>query len=359
MKIKELNAPFIVGDVGSNLFTSQNPDDNLIMARRHIHDGAKCGLSAIKFQMFTDKELYGMEGPNRYRLPPEWLPDLAAYAATQGVEFMCTGFSPEGYNFIDAFVNVHKIASSEMKHVGILVEVAKTNKPVLISNGGAHEDEVRAITNFLFNLGKEPKDDFGFLECVANYPADPSDYNLRVLSEKVKVERQSLNSEGTEWAVVCPYVGISDHTLTNTTASTSVGLGARVFEKHFSAFDHPWGDDTIRTPDYPVSIGPIAMTQYVKDIRASFKALGTGKKVPRGTERDMTLRHRRRLKITQPTKRGDMLFFGKNFGAYRSLTEDPTAGPPEQHARFEEAVALKDLSPGDPVWDTTAQVRDI
>lgn len=350
MKLNDLRKPFIICDVGSNWATNSNPTDNLIMAKRHIYDSAKCGADAVKFQFYTDKELYGMEGPNKYHLPSTWIIDLAAYAAENNIEFMCTAFSEDGYRFINAFVNIHKVASCEMKHVEILKELARTNKPFLISTGGANEGEVTACANYLYGMGKEPREDFAFLECVANYPADPSDYNLRVLEHKDEIE---------DMVVKC-YTGVSDHTKSNVVAITAVGLGATIFEKHFTAFDHPWGDHLyggddrqVMTPDYPVSIGPIAMTQYVRDIRQAFKSLGNGKKVAAGSEREMTLKWRRRLKVTESIKEGQILKFGKNFGIYRSITEDTTAGAPEHWQKFDGGIAKKDLEPGDPVWVTT------
>jgi sialic acid synthase SpsE len=345
MKLNDLKAPFIIADAGSNWCTTNNPSDNLIMAKRHIHDAAKAGCSAVKFQYFTDKELYGMEGPNKYHLPSDWLIDLAAYASSQSIEFMCTAFSEDGYRFINAFVNIHKVASSEMKHVEILKELARTNKPFLISTGGAHEQEVQGISQYLFGMAKEPRADFAFLECVANYPADPSDYNLKVLETKITVI-----SENDEMAI-CPYIGVSDHTKSNVVALTSVGLGAKIFEKHFTAFDQAWA----QTPDMPVSIGPVAMSQYVQDIKTAFKALGDGRKVPRGTEKDMTMRWRRRLKVIEPIKEGQILKFGKNFGIYRSIKEDAVAGPPEMWKAFDGLTVNKDLEPGDPVWHSTVE----
>lgn len=327
--LSELPVPFIIGDVGSNWCISSNPEDNLIMAKRHIFDGSRAGLNAVKFQLFTDKELYGFEGPNKYSLPREWIPELAAYATHCGVEFMCTAFSPEGYRFIDPFVNIHKVASCEMKHVEILDTLATDTlallqKPILVSTGGAHHEEFETVERHLDGC------DWAFLECVAHYPAEPSNYNLSVLKNP-------------------RFVGISDHTRTDIVALASLGLGARVFEKHFKSL---YG---ILTPDASVSLGPTEMADYVNSLREGVSALGDGIKRTRSCEKDVILRHGRRLKVINPIKQGEKLQMNVNYGIYRSLINDPEAGPPEAWEQFNGGIAKRDLEPGDPVWTSTVQ----
>ncbi|MFH4176492.1 N-acetylneuraminate synthase family protein, partial [Acinetobacter baumannii] len=56
------------------------------------------------------------------------------------------------------------------------------------------------------------------LHCVSGYPAPAEDYNLLTMVDMAK----SFNVP----------VGLSDHTLDNTTAITSVALGAGLIEKH-------------------------------------------------------------------------------------------------------------------------------
>lgn len=342
MKLQDLPKPFIIADVGSNWYNSPNESDNLIMAKRHIYDAQKCGVNAVKFQLFTNEELYGMSSPkpNQYSLPRSWIPELAAYCSQVGVEFMCTAFSPEGYQFIDPFVNYHKVASSEMKYLAAYRVLVGMKKPILISTGGAHESELFWLSELLQKERLQPGIDFGFLQCIAAYPAKEEDYNLNVLKRN-------------------GYVGVSDHTKTNVVALTSVGLGVIIFEKHFASVLPTWGIDPIKVdykmhghmgPDIPVSIPPYEMTQYVQDIKKAFSALGHGRKMALPSERDMTMRHRRRLKVTAEIKTGDVLEYGKNFGAYRSIAEDGEAAGPEAEATFAGARAKKDMKPGDPVW---------
>lgn len=346
MTLKDLASPYVIADVGSNWKTSNNQSDNLIMAKRHIHDAARIGVNAIKFQLFTDQELYGMAGPNKWSLPSAWLPDLAAYAAAQGIDFMCTAFSPLGYATVDPFVNLHKVASAEMNHLGILNRLVSLEKSFLISTGAAHYLEIESCASYLFEQELIPNTDFAFLECVASYPAKPSDYNLRCLEANF-----CLGNKEHEISY-SPMIGVSDHTLSNVVALTAVGLGARVFEKHYCAHDLPG----ISTPDQCVSVGTAELAQYVIELKEAFSALGDGRKLPRQCERDMTMRHRRRLKVIAPIAEGEELKLDQNFGIFRSITEDAQAASPMLAREFHGKKAKRALEPGDSVWISTVDV---
>ena len=200
-------------------------------------------------------------------------------------------------------------------------------------------DELEGVVRFL--VGGCKFNNFCFLECVASYPAKPEDYNLRTILADHEFTTDRV-------------LGISDHTMSGVVSLVSVGLGATIFEKHFKAFEVPG----ICTPDFPVSVGPTELAKYVRHIHEGFAALGDGVKRTRGCEKDMTLRHRRRLKVIEPIKAGEELRYGVNFGIYRSITEDPTAGPPEMYLAFHGGIAKVDLSPGDPVWTSNVSIPE-
>ena len=67
------------------------------------------------------------------------------------------------------------------------------------------------------------------LHCVSGYPASAHDYNLHNISD-MKI-RYKVN------------VGLSDHTLDNTTAITAVALGAVMVEKHVTLDRNGGGPD--------------------------------------------------------------------------------------------------------------------
>jgi sialic acid synthase SpsE len=346
--------PYVIAEVGSNWKVSDDMRVNLEMARRHIYDAAKCGAQAVKFQMYQDFELYGMSGMNRWELPQAWLPELASYASQNSIEFMCTAFSPNGYLVVDPFVNIHKVASCEMKHEGILSAVLSTKKPFLVSNGASHELEIKAVVENIIRRDKSA--DFGFLECAAAYPASELDYRPHLLRTMIPwpTEQRDSNEVGLfDFDPVLPYVGISDHTETDLVALCSMGFGAKVFEKHFRSYDYP-----ANTPDAKHSIGVRELASYIRNLTtAAIMLYDNSPKCARQSEQDIVSRGKRRLKVIRDIKKGESLKIDHNFGVYRSIIVDLEARGPEMASHFDGAIALRDLRPGDPVWEKTAQAN--
>ena len=60
-----MNKPYIIADVGAN-WRDSTEKNNFKNAIDHIAVGAKTGVDAVKFQMFTHTELYGFPGYNIY-----------------------------------------------------------------------------------------------------------------------------------------------------------------------------------------------------------------------------------------------------------------------------------------------------
>jgi len=316
-------APFIIADIGSN---HRNDFD---LALRQIDAAAECGVSAVKFQLFTYRELYGLEGRCEYELPREWIPTLASHCTDRKVHFMCTAFSPEGIDFIDPYVQVHKLASSEFSHPLMREKLFLKGKPTIFSTGGATHEEVRELVQIYPVFCRQP---YALLECVGAYPAAPEDYALNAMK----------NFEASDAWSGSTYIGISDHTGGRTLALAAAGAGATIFETHFDS--EPWQGET---PDSAVCLDTITLRLYCERIRQAFSALGDGIKLPRESERAMVTKHKRRLKIIKRVHIGDTLVLGDNFGIYRSVVEDLEASPPNQWKQFEGKRAARELSPGD------------
>lgn len=283
-----MRIPEIIVDIGANHRYS------LDLAKKQIDAAKKVGASVVKFQCFTTKELYGFGKDDDFSLPPEWLESLSQHTRDQGLDFMCTAFSPMGVDLVDPFVKIHKVASSEMPHFGILEAVKATTKPFILSTGGAHFSEVRAIC--------EQYQPSCVLECVSAYPATTTDYAPRAMAE---------------WLKYGARVGVSDHTIgSEVVALTSIGFGATVFEKHFDAFP-----DRGATADSAVSATQGEMAIYVRSIREAFQMLSNAEKHPRN-QPEMALKWRRRLIATCDLSPGERLSYGENYGIFRSEAPD-------------------------------------
>jgi sialic acid synthase SpsE len=92
------------------------------------------------------------------------------------------------------------------------------------------------------------------LHCVSGYPAPAEDYNLRTLMDM-------------QIRFGLP-VGLSDHTLDNTTAIASVALGACVIEKHVT-LDRGGGG-----PDDSFSLEPSDLKALCNGAKTAWQSLG-------------------------------------------------------------------------------------
>ena len=297
--------PFIIAEVGSNWRTLDDCLESIRVAK-------ECGADAVKFQVFDWPDLYGFNPLARRADMIEilgYLPDLKAQADASEIELMCTAFSPELVAAVDPYVTVHKVASSDAAWPQLLRAVRDTGKPVLISFGAKSErEQVGAAVTFMDN----PYNGFA-LYCVAAYPADYVDFD----------EMERLK-------------GFSDHTLGYTAAVEAAKRGIRVIEKHFTAFPG------LDTPDRPHSLTPAQFTRMVKLIRGE----------PVETEESaMYLRYNRRLIATRDINVGEVLKYGENYGAYRSLKDDTRGLSPFDWEKVEGKAAQKEIQRGDSIGE--------
>ncbi len=289
--------PFIIAEVGSNWTNFEQANDSIAMAKQ-------CGADAVKFQAFSHSALFGLpyadwgDGTGstmQGELPLAWLPKLKEKADACGIEFMCTAFSPELVAAVDPFVEVHKIASSDLSHVHLLKAVAKTGKPIILSTGASSRGDISLA---LATLG-EAASRTVLMYCNAAYPSRW--HNLYLMRELQAATGRP--------------VGLSDHSLDVIFAPLAAHreFGAVVIEKHFTAFpdlDTPDRGHSLTVDEFKV------MVDYIRGKRDS------GGFNPTSEERAMVLRHNRRLIATQDIASGTKLKYGENFGAYRSLEDD-------------------------------------
>lgn len=213
--------PYIIAEVGSNWHNSDDCIDSIKAAR-------DCGVDAVKFQLFTPGELYGpkyKDHPMPHQLPREWVPKLKEVADSLGVDFMCTAFSYDGYQFIDPFVKAHKIACAEGEWEELIEHVLKFGKPT--------------ITSVISLPAVQPNNsNLILLACDPTYPS--------FMSPPTKLRFKE---------------GYSDHTLGIAASVAATQNGAFVIEKHFRL------DRVCNTPDAPHSLTPDLMNDLVYEAK--------------------------------------------------------------------------------------------
>ncbi len=223
---------FIIAEMSGNHNASINKAMKIILAAK------KCGADAIKLQTYTadtitiksnkkdfliptsspwkkKKNLWNLY--NYAHTPWSWHPKLFNYAKKIGIEIFSSPFDETAVDFLESLgCKAYKIASSEINHIPLIEKVAETKKPVFLSTGLA---SFKDIDLAIKTLKKKNVQKIILLLCKSNYPAKIQDYNLKL----IKIFKKKYNI----------VIGLSDHSLGNSLAISSLTLGAKVFEKHF------------------------------------------------------------------------------------------------------------------------------
>jgi len=286
---------FIIAEAGVN----HNGDAHRALA---MVDAAKAaGADAVKFQTFSADKLAapgaekadyqkretGEGGQHAMLKALEMSEDLhqrlIARCAEVGVEFMSTPFDEEAADFLVAHgMRRIKVPSGEIVNHPFLKHLAGLDRPLIVSTGMATLDEIvdavavisqaRAEAGLTTPLAQM----LTILHCTSNYPAAPSDVNLRAM-------RTIAEATGLP-------VGYSDHTLGLAVSTAAVALGATVIEKHFTL------DVTLPGPDHRASLTVEQLADLVRQIRDVEVALGSSVKAP--TEAELPVRAVARRSVT-------------------------------------------------------------
>lgn len=282
----------IIAEIGSNY------NSDLEIAKKYISRSKDSGADAVKFQTLRKAKLIApmvrqedkwaqhpaWENFSNLELPDEWHFTLKEFADESNIEFISTPFYLEAIDLLEKVkVSRYKIASGDITFYPLLKKVGETGKPVILSTGGSNFFDVEHAIEILTRSGAEQ---ITLLHCVASYPPQYSEMNLRAITTLKK----EFNLP----------VGISDHSSGNIVPLAAVALGASVVEKHVTF------DRTFKGPDHSFAMTMLEFAEMVKHVRLLEKALGTGEKVPSPDEMKRQHRFRR--------------------GAYNSETLEPVDG---------------------------------
>ncbi len=254
---------YIIAEIGVN------HNGILPLAIELIDAAISAGADAVKFQKRNLEKLYAqkyLENANsgektlRYLLPilqrveltDEAYYEIVEYCKQRDITFMCSAFDAESADFVDQLgVPAFKVASADMTNIPLLDHLIKKGKPLIISTGMSHMDELEFSVNYL----KEQKAEFVLLHCNSTYPAAFEDINLRFMDRLRK------------FGVPVGYSGHERGIAVSTAASV---LGACIIERHITL------DRTMDGPDHAASLEPHGFKKMVRDIHQVNLALGTG-----------------------------------------------------------------------------------
>ena len=289
--------PYIIAEM------SANHNGSIDNAYRIIRSAKKMGADAVKLQTYTADTLTldsrlpdfmindglwaGRSLHELYQLaytPWEWHEALFDCARNVGITIFSSPFDTTAVDLLeDLNTPAYKIASFEAIDLALIKYVAATRKPMIISTGMASFHEIQEAIDAARTGGCQ---ELALLHCVSGYPAPASNYNLRTITDMV--DRFGL------------VTGLSDHTLDNTTAITSVALGSSIIEKHFTL------DRTGGGPDDSFSMEPNDLAQLVEATNVAHESLGSVDYGLKSSEVG-NIKFRRSLYFVKSLKAGDVI----------------------------------------------------
>ncbi len=314
---------FIIAEAGVN------HNGSVQRALDMVDAAAASGADAVKFQSFNASDLvsnrarkaeYQIENTGNSGSQLEMLRQLeltedahhqiAAHCKKSGIAFMSTAFDLRSLDLLSRFeMPAIKIPSGDVTAAPLILAAARLKQPMILSTGMCNlEDIESALGVIAFGLTaseetspsiKSFEDAFAsshgqtalkskvtLLHCVTEYPAPTGEINLRAM-------------ETMHLKFGLP-VGYSDHASGTSIALAAVALGASVIEKHFTL------DRTLPGPDHIASLEPNELNSLVRGIRDIEIALGSGIKLPSGSEQKNKVVARRSLIANQKIKKGDV-----------------------------------------------------
>ena len=222
-----------------------------------IETSKKINCNAVKFQLFKINELFSPEAfiakpflrnRSNWELPKEYIKDLKSCALSNNIDFSCTPFFLDAVDILEPYVDFFKIASYELLWDDLLIECAKTKKPIILSTGMANVEEIDHAVEIIKTNGCA---NLSLLHCSSAYPTKRNESNLA--SIKFLSDRYRLP------------IGWSDHTVDQNILNRAIyKWNAEIIEFHLDidgsgdefATGHCW---------LPSEIGDLI--SFVKDIK--------------------------------------------------------------------------------------------
>ena len=239
VNFEKLNEVYLIAEIGIN----HNGDINL--ARRLIDAASAVGWNCVKFQ----KRNPDICVPDDQKLVPKTTPwgDMNYLEYKKKIEFekkefdyidsYCSNKVPlldwtasvwdlDSLQFLSQYeVPFIKIPSAMLTDTELLVETAKTKKPMIISTGMSTIGEIDNAVNTILKFGDKPC----ILHSNSCYPAPVEDLNLSIIP--FLKERYGC------------VIGYSGHEYNVEPSVIAVALGAKVLERHITLDHNLWGTD--------------------------------------------------------------------------------------------------------------------
>ncbi len=282
---------------------SANHDKDLDQALSLLEVAADAGWHCVKLQTYSADSLTMRSEHPSMKIDPVWgysnLHELYS-AASMPMEFheplfararelgllpFTSVYDPMDLPFLeDLGCQIYKIASFELTFDDLLIEVASTGKPIILSTGMSEMSEVDHAVDLIRRSGNT---ELAVLHCCSAYPAPYDSINLN--SMLTMQERFDLP------------VGFSDHTVDAVASLTAISMGACLIEKHFT------NDPNRSGPDHRFSATPQILKEISHGLRIIDQLRGKHVKKSASEEAENKIRGRRSAFAVRNLCQGDII----------------------------------------------------
>ncbi|MCF6211289.1 MAG: N-acetylneuraminate synthase [Gammaproteobacteria bacterium] len=307
-----------------------NHDGDIERALALVDTAAEASADVVKFQTFRPTALASRHAPRasyqvrndttrqddsqlamlqRLALSDDEHFRLHEHCRARGIEFLSSPFDADSACFLieDMALPRLKLGSGELTNAPLLLQIARSGRPLILSTGMAEPDEIRQALGVLaFGYLDEQaspspatfakafehtsgrailKGKVTLLHCTSEYPVPFTDVNLRAMDHL----RDAFGLP----------VGFSDHTSGIHISIAAAARGACVIEKHFTL------NSNLPGPDHRASLEPFELRAMVEGIRQVEQALGDGRKRVADSERKNRAIARKSLVATRPIRAGE------------------------------------------------------
>lgn len=258
---KKINEAFIIAEAGVN------HEGSLKEALKLVKNAKKSGAHAIKFQTYNS-ELYvsesqkeRLERVKRFELSYKQFEELLKECKKNKIIFFSTPLDKKSVDFLSNKVPFFKISSGDITNYPLIKYIAKKNKPIILSTGGATIDEIDKAINTIKRYTNISLDKYlCIMHCVTLYPTLPSDADL--LNIKLLQEKYNFT------------IGYSDHTIGLQAPLIARILGAKIIEKHFTN-----SRKNKSFHDHHISVNPKELNELIKMINNFESYLGNSSRI--------------------------------------------------------------------------------
>lgn len=303
--------PFLIASIGVNFFDIAEKEEisDMEAAKMMILEAKRCGVDAVKFHSFKADTLASKNSPAYWDLSEEPITsqyelfkkydkfgkeeyrELAEYCHQMDIMFLSTPFDYESVDYLDEFMDIFPVSSSDLTNIPFIKYIASKNKPMLLTTGAATINEVKQAVRAIEDVSTV---DIAIIHSISSYPTDYVDANLLMIKDLVE------NFPDYE-------IGYSDHTkpdLNMFVLTTAYSFGADILMKHFTL------DKSLSGNEHYHAMDPNDVLVFRSNVSFLSKLLGMRNKQPLICESSARRHARRSVVADRDIKKGEKITFG-------------------------------------------------